>query len=573
MSTGVRSTNKPENRVPFAGGRYLLSHRLGNGSFGDIFEGYDTVRECRVAVKLEKKKVRYPQLEYESKVYRVLHQPPLGYNGMLHVNKIFNKEGEEDTEVPPFVVTGIPQVFYYDSEGDYNIMVMELCGPSIEDLFNYCRRRFSLKTVLMIGEQMLHRIQYIHEKGFVHRDIKPENFTFGCGQKAHFLYVIDFGLSKLYWDCRKNTHIPFVDGKPLTGTARYCSANTHRGYEQSRRDDLESIGFLFVYFLKGNLPWQGIQAKDQQLKTIRIGEKKISTTLEELCKGLPTEFLKYSQYSRELSYQQKPDYDYLRGLLRAVAQRYGYFTKSPPTKGLNANSSTANTHFSASANTAALWSSKDYASSYSVTPSTSTRISGKNNVVSALGAHSQGFAVTNAELEINPATGIYDWQFDWIVKRESEVQNGLRQQELARAMAENTSRGAGSQAAQPSVNPVHPSRSTRRDHSPPSDLSTSSSSADSGSSSSSSPSEAAKTTPKVNPASAGRGGKVSPGYSQGGTSRKQPAVNNNTKSKPMDMAISKPTTKHACTPEAQATLSGGHKKLSDPHMNVLAETK
>lgn len=488
-------TARPDAKVPFAGGRYLLSHRLGNGSFGDIFEGYDTLRRCRVAVKLEKKKVRYPQLEYESKVYRVLHQPPVGISEFLPFVGLGRQdsslsqtsgggggrrdsgrstpEAETAVVVPPFLVIGVPQIFYYDSEGDYNIMVMELCGPSLEDVFNYCHRRFSMKTVLMVAEQMLCRIQYVHERGFVHRDIKPENFTFGIGPKAHMLFVIDFGLSKLYWDCRKNTHIPFVEGKPLTGTARYCSANTHRGLEQSRRDDLESIAFLLIYFLKGSLPWQGIQGKDQQLKTIRIGEKKMATSIEDLCKGLPSEFLRFCQYCRELSFQQKPDYDFLRGLFRTVGDRNGY---TLITVDGEINHIKANTNNSGNIDDAngggngdnSLSLAQDFPQQLQLqrqkqqllapgtrvgggahVPTTTVTFaaSGKDSV-SVLDSHgmtttSSSSAAAAADAKQTPLQqppsprhcGVYDWSFDWFEKRVGEAQRGKEEFEVRLAMA------------------------------------------------------------------------------------------------------------------------------------------
>ena len=98
-------------------------------------------------------------------------------------------------------------------------------------------------------------MEYIHSKCFLHRDIKPDNFLIGLGKKQHIVYAIDFGLSKRFKDPRTGDHIPYRDGKSLTGTARYASTNTHLGVEQARRDDLESLGFIFVYFLKGKLPW------------------------------------------------------------------------------------------------------------------------------------------------------------------------------------------------------------------------------------------------------------------------------------------------------------------------------
>ena len=150
---------------------------------------------------------------------------------------------------------GIPSVHWFGVEGDYNCMVMDLLGPSLEDLFSFCKRKFSLKTVLMLGDQMVQRLEYMHNNHFIHRDMKPDNFLVGVGKKQQLLYMIDYGLAKRYREPKTGDHIPYRDNKSLTGTARYASVNTHLGIEQSRRDDLESIAYILIYFLKGSLPW------------------------------------------------------------------------------------------------------------------------------------------------------------------------------------------------------------------------------------------------------------------------------------------------------------------------------
>jgi len=248
-----------------------------------------------VAIKLESVKTKHPQLLYESKIYRILH-------GGL----------------------GIPNVRWYGIEGDYNVMVLDLLGPSLEDLFNYCGRRFQLKTVLMLADQLLGRLEYVHTKSFIHRDVKPDNFLIGLGKRQSVIHIIDFGLAKKYRDPRSHQHIPYRENKNLTGTARYASINTHIGIEQSRRDDLESLGYVLMYFIRGSLPWQGLKANTKKQKYERIMDRKMSTSTEQLCKGYATEFRSYFEYCRSLRFEDRPDYAYLKRLFKELFYRKGF---------------------------------------------------------------------------------------------------------------------------------------------------------------------------------------------------------------------------------------------------------
>lgn len=277
------------------GKKYRIGRKIGSGSFGDIYLGTNIISGEDVAIKLENTKAKHPQLEYEAKVYKAL-------SGGV----------------------GIPFVRWFGTECDYNAMVIDLLGPSLEDLFNYCNRKFTYKTVLLLADQLICRIEYIHARCFIHRDIKPDNFLMGIGRRGSQVNVIDFGLAKKYRDPRTHLHIPYRENKNLTGTARYASVNTHLGIEQLRRDDLESLGYVLIYFCRGSLPWQGLKAATKRQKYDRIMEKKMTTPNDILTKGLPKEFLDYMNYIKSLRFEDKPDYPFLRKLFRDLFKRENY---------------------------------------------------------------------------------------------------------------------------------------------------------------------------------------------------------------------------------------------------------
>nr|POE89971.1 casein kinase i like hhp1 [Quercus suber] len=277
------------------GNKYRIGRKIGSGSFGDIYLGTNIISGEEIAIKLESVKAKHPQLEYEARVYKSLA------GGV-----------------------GIPFVRWFGTECDYNAMVLDLLGPSLEDLFNFCNRKFSLKTVLLLADQLISRIEYIHAKSFIHRDIKPDNFLMGIGKRGNQVNVIDFGLAKKYRDPKTHFHIPYRENKNLTGTARYASINTHLGVEQSRRDDMESLGYVMLYFCRGSLPWQGLKAATKKQKYDRIMEKKMTTPTEVLCRGFPNEFAIYLNYTRSLRFDDKPDYSYLRKIFRDLFVREGF---------------------------------------------------------------------------------------------------------------------------------------------------------------------------------------------------------------------------------------------------------
>ncbi len=260
------------------GGRYRLGKKIGTGAFGEIFEGTDIFDNSSVAIKLEHNSVKYPQLLFEAKLLK---------------------------SIPG---TGIPVMHWFGIAGEYNAMVMDLLGQNLEDLYNYCAKNFSLKTILMITIQMIERLKHVHDNHYIHRDIKPENFLIGKDSTAKTIYLLDFGLAKRYRDEYTHIHIPLKENRNLTGTARYASCNAHNGLEQSRRDDMESIAYVILYFFRKKLPWQGLKCKDKNEKHAKIKEIKMSMTPEKLFEGLPQEFADYLTFVKKLGFEDEPAY-------------------------------------------------------------------------------------------------------------------------------------------------------------------------------------------------------------------------------------------------------------------------
>lgn len=277
-----------------AGNRFNIERELGRGCFGEVWLGKDGKRSTYVAVKFELKGDQ-KQLANEYEILSELKRP----------------EQQQ----------GFTEVFHFGRDGPYVCLVMELLGKSLEDWLEACNGKFNVQTTALIGLQILQRIEYLHSKCIIHRDIKPENFMMGSGVRSHIVYLIDFGLSEVYWDLAEAGHVSSMPDT-LTGTARYASIHAH-DWAQSRRDDLESIGHMLIFFVRGSLPWSGLPRVEGKDEFEAIRNKKMATPVQELCSGLPPEFADYLSYCRNLAYKQRPDYERLRSLFRNVTSSFG----------------------------------------------------------------------------------------------------------------------------------------------------------------------------------------------------------------------------------------------------------
>jgi len=291
---------------------YIITKYISSGSFGDVFCAKHKHTNQEVALKIPIKtddKNGEESLLDEAKVYNALNKDRSDNCGIANIKIVKNKEL------------------------DKKIIIMDLLGPSLERMLKE-RKKFRLKTIILLAIQMIDIIRYIHDKGYIHRDIKPDNFVLDTtnGQK---LYCIDFGLAKKYIK-NNGDHISFKRTNKFCGTARYASIAAHKGHEHSRKDDLESIGYLLVYLYRGKLPWQNLKHKDKKKRYNMIMEKKLSISEEELCEQLPREFLVYFKHVKTLDFDERPRYQALINMFKKLYDFKNYKNCNFEWKDINA---------------------------------------------------------------------------------------------------------------------------------------------------------------------------------------------------------------------------------------------
>ena len=290
-------------------GKYKILEYIASGSFGDVLKGIEPTTNQYVAIKAEKVDIQPSQVEKEKIIYQKANN-----------------------------AIGIPAFIDYFCFTGSRYLVLQYCGKNLEQLFEQCQFHFSLKTVLMIADQLLLRFEFLHNLNYIHRDIKPDNILVGLDSNSNTLYLSDFGLSAPYRNMNTFEHIPFCKHVSPLGNARFASLNAHFGNEVSRRDDLESIAYILIYFLKnGELPWIGMKANNRKAQFELVGMQKMTISIDALCSDIPSVFADFLRNVKSLQFDETPKYSEYRESFRNLFIEMGYeyddvydWTQIPP---------------------------------------------------------------------------------------------------------------------------------------------------------------------------------------------------------------------------------------------------
>lgn len=302
-----------EENEQIIAGEFKLIDKISQGGFGDVYVCESIKTQKKYAIKIEICEKRNPKVNsHLNREYRI-HKIMQGATGFPKIHCFY-------TKLPP----KSNNYYFSFSRKTTSYLVHELLGPSLDNLFFQCNHRFSLKTVLMIADQALCRLEYMHNKNFIHQDVKPDNFLIGTRNNSNILYLIDFGLSKNINEHKETIRDPMFNDPEFIGTSRYATISAHLGNEQTPKDDLESLSYSFVYFLKGKLPWQGVNVSDKQLKNHIISQKKQSIPHSKVFEGLPTEFYEFFLAVHNLPQNERPNYSLYREMFRKLMLKNGY---------------------------------------------------------------------------------------------------------------------------------------------------------------------------------------------------------------------------------------------------------
>jgi len=273
--------------------------KLGEGSHGTVYIGNDTQTGRKVAVKILSSATTDIQSEHK------------------FLQKIKGKGN-----FPKGVLLESTETMI-GSEA----LVLQYLGPNLHQLFNLCNYDFPIATVKHLMSEMIMRLEELHSCGIIHRDIKPDNFC--LGKDLQMIYLIDFGLCEEIF-CSNGRHKKYDQNEGFVGTPRYASKSAHLGFSQGRRDDLEALGYLGVYFCNGDLPWKNIPTKNYTKRNQLILNSKLSTSVSTLCSNLPSCFIQYFNYVSKLEFTEEPDYEYLRDLFKMNLEEFDPFEDPYP---------------------------------------------------------------------------------------------------------------------------------------------------------------------------------------------------------------------------------------------------
>lgn len=273
-------------------GKYSIKYLISKGSFGEVYLGTNVLNNKDYAIKMERTSKGESLLKEEAYVLLFLKGP------------------------------GLPNVITFGISGRYHILIENLLGKSIYNIWLEKEKKFNIKDTCMFAIQALERVEYVHSKNYLHRDIKPANFLVGNPDQSQ-IYLIDFGNARKYRSSRTGKHLPFSRNYKIYGTTIFLSLNVLKGIEQTRKDELESLGLVIIYLYKGYLPWSNYKFKDifQALEKIKAIKENLS--MKQLCHGLPIEMFEYMNYIKNMNFEDTPDYRYLQSLFLNILKKIG----------------------------------------------------------------------------------------------------------------------------------------------------------------------------------------------------------------------------------------------------------